>query len=155
MGGTIMSKYYGSTITIYKKDWNNCDGCNVPLKPVFWETENGIPVDEQIVIVNDFSKGMLNNIDSGLTISLMGGYAEFVDQMFIDEDEQVELYLCHDCVVKLFSMYNKTKQLKQCHPTTHEAKSKDNLFCCDWSWNLINNKVVHPEDDIDDYKKGE
>jgi hypothetical protein len=155
MGGTIMSKYYGSTITIYKKDWNNCDGCNVPLKPVFWETENGIPVDEQIVIVNDFSKGMLNNIDSGLTISLMGGYAEFVDQMFIDEDEQVQLYLCHDCVVKLFSMYNKTKKLKQSHPTTDEAKNKGNLFCCDWSWNLINNKVVHPEDDIDDYRKGE
>ena len=153
MGGTIMSKYYGSTITVYKKDWHMCDGCDIPLKPVFWKTIDGVPVDEETILVNDLTKGMFNNIDGGLTISLMGGYAEFVDQMFIDEDEQIELYLCHDCVVKMFSMYNKTKKLKQCHPTRHEAKSKGNLFCCDWSWTLLNNKVVHPEEDLDEYRR--
>lgn len=64
------------------------------------------------------------NIVGGVDFQLACGYGEFSDTL------NINVNLCHDCSVKLFTIIDSTFDLWDSHPTL--AASKDER-CCRWA----------------------
>jgi hypothetical protein len=70
-----------------------------------------------------------HSIEGGMRISFLGGYADYYDPM--EEEELVQLDICHDCtnkVLKVLNAYDHEK-FHMGHPTERDADP-----CCDNCW---------------------
>ena len=96
----------------------NCDGCDLSLVQVFKDRDS-FPYQ----------------IDDGVSFKITGGYSEFFDSLY--EEENIEVNFCHDCTVKLFNLIKKTKNMSGLHPTKNVSSVHSNdEFCCEWSWKM-------------------
>lgn len=123
------------TIILTKNDWVACDGCGEKIAPVFWQRtyneETKQYSNNEIMEFNyegEEPNLILEQISQGLSFELCGGYGEFFDCM--EEDDIVKITACHDCMVKVFTIFHRvTKRLSGLHPTDNGDSR-----CCEWSW---------------------
>ena len=89
-----------------KKDWLDCDGCDVKLEPVFWEKE--WDSDRLNLLCKETSTEFVNidQITDGLSFSIEGGYGEFFDSHM---SGPITLNLCKSCCNKMFMLFEKTR----------------------------------------------
>lgn len=74
--------------------------------------------------------------EGGITVKFLGGYAEYYDPAFDDEDA-LSITLCHECTVetlKFIGVYNNPRFIGG-HPTEADAEP-----CCDNCWIPIHNE---------------
>lgn len=91
-----------------KKDWLNCDGCNIKLEPVFWEKEWNDKEQQNILKETSREPVILDQINDGLSFNIYGGYGEFFDSLIAGH---LKLNLCKNCCNKMFNLFNKTKNM--------------------------------------------
>lgn len=123
------------TYLFNKKQWINCDGCDKPMEPVFWKhnadelTGESIPSEQ-----SQLPKHCLNQIYGGLSFSISGGYGEFYDSDEYGENSTepvINLTICHDCSVKMFRLFNKTRKIAG---RGFHSFGNDRPICCEYGW---------------------
>ncbi len=82
-----------------------------------------------LVMNADANFGTFENM---LTLSLSGGYMEYVDSVAIP-DEELEFHLCHKCAHKLMAQFFSQWDLTSWHPRT-EDKYCDGWTMARWQW---------------------
>ena len=78
-----------------------------------------------LVVYGDKNYGTFENM---LTISLSGGYAEYVDSVVLTEDE-LEFHLCHKCAHQLMKTFFGNWELSGWHERTKDK------YCDGWKIN--------------------
>jgi hypothetical protein len=70
---------------------------------------------------------MDSDIPVALYVNLDGGYMNFIDNIFGDEDERYQLLLCHKCAHEFVKWANVPAISQQGHPKTEEE------YCDGWT----------------------
>ncbi|WP_422720550.1 hypothetical protein [Flavobacterium sp.] len=89
-----------------------------------------------------------NGLDNGLELSGFSGYYGGFNDVMFDVvatnkfDDQDKAYLCHNCVVKLFTAL---PALAQSLGMTHGGHPSDSSQppCCQWAWTTINDQLFY------------
>jgi hypothetical protein len=114
-----------------------CDACGSPMGTKDG-TSNGC----------EFTDQARNGFDNGLCLSgFLGYYGGFVDKYYVVADGtegqnviQDQAYFCHDCCLKLFTVFPYLGHSMNILP--HEGchsmhKDQDSTFpCCDYAWTM-------------------